>query len=249
MRKLKNPDIQTSDGNTTRRGTCAVCRSSFSNNDLRPWVSVRPQVSEQIQRDVPGWADGGKICRADLAEYRRRYVESLLEDERGEIGELENNVLLSLQHGALISQNPEDVLDERATFGQRMADAVASFGGSWTFILSFLVVLIIWMFLNVAGLLFAPFDPYPFILLNLALSCVAAMQAPVIMMSQSRKEAKDRLRSENDYQVNLKAELEIRQLHEKIDHQLAKQWERLAEMQQIQIELLEEAAGNQVQPE
>jgi len=91
----------------------------------------------------------------------------------------------------------------------------------------------------VVGLSADPFDPYPFILLNLVLSSLAALQAPVIMMSQRRQEDKDRLRSENDYMVNLRAELEIRQLHEKIDHQMAKQWERLAELQQIQIELLE----------
>ena len=116
----------------------------------------------------------------------------------------------------------------------------AAFGGSWTFILSFCAVLVVWMALNMTAWLFNTFDPYPFILLNLVLSCIAALQAPVIMMSQKRQETKDRLRAENDYKINLKAELEIRQLHEKIDHQLARQWERLAEMQQIQIELLEE---------
>ena len=116
------------------------------------------------------------------------------------------------------------------------------FGGSWTFILSFLVVLIVWMVVNVMVLSAKPFDPYPFILLNLVLSCIAALQAPVIMMSQRRQETKDRLRAENDYRVNLKSELEIRQLHEKIDHQLAHQWKKLAELQQIQIELLEENA-------
>jgi len=124
-----------------------------------------------------------------------------------------------------------------------MADHVAAFGGSWTFILSFCGLLVIWMLLNVTGVLFKIFDPYPFILLNLVLSCLAALQAPIIMMSQRRQESKDRLRGENDYRVNLKAELEIRQLHEKIDHHLAHQWERLAEMQQIQIEMLEEKSG------
>ena len=85
-----------------------------------------------------------------------------------------------------------------------------------------------------------PFDPYPFILLNLVLSSLAALQAPIIMMSQRRQDTKDRIRAENDYRVNLKAELEIRQLHEKMDYQLAQQWDKLAELQQIQIELLEE---------
>jgi uncharacterized membrane protein len=223
---------------------CDVCSKSFPRRKVRPWISVRPGVSELIALDVPDWQDGRFICLDDLAGYRRRYVEGLLEDERGEIGALESQVLESLELGQTVSQNPDDMLRGGLTFGERMADRVATFGGSWTFILSFLAVLVIWILLNVAGLLFQAFDPYPFILLNLVLSCLAALQAPVIMMSQGRKEAKDRLRAENDYRVNLKAELEIRQLHEKIDHQLARQWERLAEMQQIQIDLLEERSSD-----
>lgn len=228
----------------THLGTCHVCEKKFPYLQLKPWISVRPGVSELINSQIPDWHDGKFICHDDLATYRRRYVENLLEDERGELGALEHGVLESIKLGETISQNPQEMLDEGLTFGERMADRVAVFGGSWTFILSFLLILVTWIWLNLAGLLFHPFDPYPFILLNLVLSCIAALQAPVIMMSQSRKEAKDRLRSENDYQVNLKAELEIRQLHDKIDHQLARQWERLAEMQQIQIEMLEERTGN-----
>jgi uncharacterized membrane protein len=219
---------------------CDVCSKSFPRRKVRPWISVRPGVSELIALDVPDWQDGRFICLDDLAGYRRRYVENLLADERGEIGALERQVLDSLEQGQTVSQNPAAMLRERVTFGERMADRVAAFGGFWTFIIAFMVVVMVWMAVNVMGALFGPFDPYPFILLNLVLSCLAALQAPVIMMSQGRKEAKDRLRAENDYQVNLKAELEIRQLHEKIDHQLARQWDRLAEMQQIQIDLLEE---------
>ena len=107
----------------------------------------------------------------------------------------------------------------------------------------FCAVLVGWMAANTVAIARA-FDPYPFILLNLVLSCVAALQAPIIMMSQRRQEAKDRLRAENDYKVNLKAELEIRHLHEKLDHLLARQWERLAEIQRIQIEMLEEMASD-----
>ena len=167
-------------------------------------------------------------------------MEGLLEEERGEIGQLERQVLQSLESGQTITQPLDAVFEENSTFAEVMADRVASFGGSWTFILSFCAILLLWMAMNVTGWLFRPFDAYPFILLNLVLSSLAALQAPVIMMSQRRQETKDRQRAENDYQINLKAELEIRQLHEKIDHQLARQWERLAEMQQIQIELLEE---------
>jgi len=128
------------------------------------------------------------------------------------------------------------------TLGERLSDHLASFGGSWTFIIFFFVVLVAWMAFNVVLVEQERFDPYPFILLNLVLSCLAALQAPIIMMSQKRQEAKDRLRSENDYRVNLKAELEIRHLHEKIDHILTGQWERLAEIQQIQLELMQDPA-------
>jgi uncharacterized membrane protein len=121
-----------------------------------------------------------------------------------------------------------------------LSDQIASFGGSWRFIILFGVVLVLWIILNGFLLLNRGFDPYPFILLNLILSCLAAMQAPIIMMSQNRAELRDRLRSENDYKINLKAELEIRHLHEKIDHLLRRQYNRLFEIQQIQIELLEE---------
>jgi uncharacterized membrane protein len=207
---------------------------------MRPWISVRPGVSDLIAQVAPGWAEGRHICKPDLARFRRQYVEQLLQDERGELGELDRQVIASMEAGQFVTRNPTEEIERKSTFGERTADKVAESGGSWTFIISFTVVLIAWITLNVIGLGARPFDPYPFILLNLVLSCLAAMQAPVIMMSQRRQEIKDRLRAENDYRVNLKAELEIRQLHEKIDHQLARQWEKLAELQQIQIELLEE---------
>jgi uncharacterized membrane protein len=127
--------------------------------------------------------------------------------------------------------------------GQRMADRIAAFGGSWSFIISFAVVLFGWMAMNSWVLLAKPFDPYPYILLNLVLSALAAIQAPLIMMSQNRQESRDRARAQHDYQVNLKAELEIRQLHQKIDHMLSNQWERLVEIQAVQMELINEVRG------
>jgi uncharacterized membrane protein len=130
--------------------------------------------------------------------------------------------------------------EKKLTFGERLSDRIASFGGSWRFIILFGAVLLVWIALNAVFLVNRGFDPYPFILLNLILSCLAAIQAPIIMMSQNRAEARDRLRAENDYKINLKAELEIRHLHEKIDHLLRRQYNRLFEIQQIQIELLEE---------
>ena len=226
----------------TPRATCHICGESFPTTKMRPWISVRSGVSDLIGQAAAGWSEGEYICKPDLAQFRRRYVEQLLEDERGELDDLDRQVIDSLAAGQIVSRNPADEIERDSTFGERTADKVAEFGGSWTFIISFVVVLIVWITINIVGLGARPFDPYPFILLNLVLSCLAAMQAPVIMMSQRRQETKDRVRGENDYRVNLKAELEIRQLHEKIDHQLARQWEKLTELQQIQIDLLEENA-------
>ncbi len=121
-----------------------------------------------------------------------------------------------------------------------MADKIATFGGSWYFLIFFTVFLAVWITVNSVVWMIKPVDPYPYILLNLMLSCLAAVQAPIIMMSQNRQEAKDRIRSQHDYQINLKAELEIRHLHEKIDHLLSHQWDRLTQIQEIQLDLLSE---------
>ena len=218
---------------------CAVCGRSFPPEALRPAAAVRPGILQMIRREHPVLTPDDRICREDLSRFRRQYLEDLLEEERGELSDLDREVIQSLETGTITTQNPELEFDEHTTFGQRMADHVANFGGSWAFILTFLAVLVGWIILNSAALLVVPFDPYPYILLNLVLSCIAAVQAPVIMMSQKRQEQKDRLRSQNDYQVNLKAELEIRQLRERLDYQMARQWEKLAELQRLQIEYLE----------
>lgn len=223
-----------------QKSTCIVCHKKFSRSELRPWAAVRPQISQLIANDFEDWKDGAFIWLADLSKYRHAYVENLLQSEQGELGALEQQVLSSFETGETIAARPEDTDDDQVGFGDRMADHVARFGGSWAFILSFVGVLTLWMVLNTTAWLFDAFDPFPFILLNLVLSCVAALQAPIIMMSQRRQETKDRLRAESDYKVNLKAELEIRQLHEKIDFQAARQWERLVEIQKVQIDLLED---------
>jgi uncharacterized membrane protein len=146
----------------------------------------------------------------------------------------------SLRQHEIVSSDIEKQFEKELTFGERLSDRIAEFGGSWRFLITFFSVLFGWIAINGILLMTRAWDPYPFILLNLILSCLAAVQAPVIMMSQNRAEARDRLRAENDYKINLKAELEIRHLHEKIDHLLRKQYNRLFEIQQIQIELLEE---------
>jgi len=207
-----------------------------------PAALVRNAVAEQIKISNPDWKPEGYICLSDLNQFRMQYIQNLLESEKGELTALDHEVLESLQRHETLSSNVDAEFEKDPTLGEKMADGLASFGGSWTFLIIFASILFIWIGLNSILLLKKPFDPYPFILLNLVLSCLAAIQAPVIMMSQNRQEAKDRLRSQHDYQVNLKAELEIRQLHDKIDHLLSHQWERLVEIQQIQIDLLSEIA-------
>jgi uncharacterized membrane protein len=167
-------------------------------------------------------------------------VKEVLQDEIGELSALDNEVIESLQQHELVSSDISKQFEKKLTFGERLSDTIAAFGGSWTFIIFFSFVLFVWVVANSFILANRAFDPYPYILMNLVLSALAALQAPVIMMSQNRGEARDRLRGENDYKINLKAELEIRHLHEKIDHLLRRQYNRLFEIQQIQIELLEE---------
>ncbi len=218
---------------------CALTGKPISAGHEIRLSAIRPGVADLIRRDVPDLGPSDVIDRAAVADYRSRYVENLLKAERGEITGLERDVVDSLRSQEIMAANIEDHIDEGRTTGERLADKVAQFGGSWTFIIAFFALLAVWMSVNLASAMRA-FDPYPFILLNLILSCIAAIQAPIIMMSQRRQEAKDRRRSENDYRINLKAELEIRHLHEKIDHLLNRQWERLAEIQAMQIELLQD---------
>jgi len=167
-------------------------------------------------------------------------MEQVLAKEKGQLSKLDREVITSMvEHDPLV-KDVEEEIQEKLTIGQKLADKIAEFGGSWTFIIIFFTLLLIWVAINSYVLLAKPFDPFPYILLNLFLSCLAAIQAPIIMMSQNRKEEKDRLRSENDYKVNLKAELEIRHLHEKMDNLVQKQWQRLIEIQKIQMDLLDE---------
>lgn len=166
-----------------------------------------------------------------IAKFRQTCEES---------GENEQLIIERLTQRLHISRNLNREYDDTLTFGQKLADRIAVFGGSWTFILLFLALLLSWVVVNTLVLtrLSQPFDPYPFIFLNLVLSMLAALQAPVIMMSQNRHSAKDRVAAEHDYEVNLKAELEILALHKKVDALREQQWVELVAMQQEQIQLL-----------
>ena len=218
--------------------TCAACGRSFPERGVVSGQIVRKEIADEILKECPDWGVEKFICRADLAKFRGNYVHSLLESEKGELSSLERDVVHSLREHELLSANVDSQFEQSWTFGERLADRIASFGGSWAFLVCFAAFLVAWIGMNSFVLFTRPPDPYPYIFLNLILSCLAAIQAPVIMMSQNRQEAKDRIRSEHDYQVNLKAELEIRHLHEKIDHLLSHQWERLVEIQELQLELL-----------
>ena len=219
---------------------CQVCKKPKSPHEGQIGELVRPSLAEFIKKCRPGWDGKGFICLDDLGQFRKEYVKEVLQDEIGELSALDNEVIESLQQHEILASNIAEQFETKLTFGERLSDRIASFGGSWKFIISFGVVIVFWIAINVVLLATRAFDPFPFILLNLILSCLAALQAPVIMMSQNRVEARDRLRADNDYKINLKAELEIRHLHEKIDHLLRRQYNRLFEIQQIQIELLEE---------
>jgi uncharacterized membrane protein len=231
------------DRNPEKRKVCQICGNDKA-SDLHPGVLVRPVVAELIQENTGKWSEDGWICTTDLQKYRDAHIRSLLETEKGEVTALDNEVLESMRQQDILSRNPETELHSATTVGQRLADRIAAVGGSWRFIILFGCVLFVWIAINTVVLVTRPFDPYPFILLNLVLSCLASIQAPVIMMSQNRQEARDRLNARRDYQVNLKAELEIRHLHQKLDHLLSHQWERLVEIQEIQMELINEVRGN-----
>jgi uncharacterized membrane protein len=224
----------------TEQVRCQICHQMKDLDEVWPGELIREGIRETIRKKYADWDDQGYICQADLNHFRGEYVEDVLEEEMGQISTLHEEVLESLKEHEILSKNINLEFEQDLTVWERMSDKVAFFGGSWRFIAGFAVVIAIWVTVNSIALIRQPFDPYPYILLNLVLSCLAALQAPVIMMSQNRQDAKDRLRSEHDYQLNLKAELEIRHLNEKMDLLLSTQWRRLLEIQRIQMEVLEE---------
>jgi uncharacterized membrane protein len=227
------------------RVRCPICGNARSLAEMIPASLVRAPLAELIRREHPAWGGSeGMICLDDLHRFRMAHVRELLAAKDG-LSEAERAVLRSLETQELVAADADAAYDERAILGERVADRVAAFGGSWTFIAIFGATIAGWMLLNALLIHWegAAFDPYPYILLNLVLSCLAAVQAPVIMMSQNRQETKDRARAENDYRVNLKAELEVRRLHEKLDHLLHELWPRLLEIQEAQAELIDELAA------
>lgn len=169
-------------------------------------------------------------------------LQQLLSTEDEQLRKLNSIVIDAVAEEKLISEKMYELEEKNPAIGGKIADSVAKFGGSWKFIIAFSIFLLVWMIIN-AVLLTKAFDPFPFILLNLFLSAIAAVQAPIIMMSQNRKEEKDRQRATNDYLINLKSEIEVRNLHQKIDLLMSEQMQTLFEIQKVQMELMEEIKG------
>ncbi len=223
---------------------CQLCRNHFQTGQAMKANLLEEPIVQMIREKYPEWSSDGYICLPDLYLFRSRYVTEILKTSSQEIYDLGKDMDKEEQ---ATSRNLNKEFDSSLTLGERFADALAKFGGSWTFIGIFMAIIIIWMGIN--GLVFIkqPFDPYPFILLNLVLSCLAAFQAPVIMMSQNRQEAKDRLSAEHDFEVNRKAEIEIRKLHERMDHLLMHQWQHLMDIQQVQVNLMKEISQSSME--
>jgi uncharacterized membrane protein len=219
---------------------CQVTKQLLPLSQLTQGHEIRSSILAMIKAEHPDFGQESFISQDELIKYRKKYLETILKEELGELSHLEEDVLKSINENELLSANIDPEIDKKLTLGERLADRIAEFGGSWTFIIFFFSFIACWIGGNIFVLATKSFDPYPFILLNLILSCLAAIQAPIIMMSQNRKETKDRQRSEYDYKVNLKAELEIRLLHEKIDHLILQQSQRMLEIQQMQIDLMED---------
>jgi uncharacterized membrane protein len=228
-----------------REATCGLCGkraravAMFRPGSLRSGMQerLRQRLGERFDPDQP-------VCGACLRRERVQYVLDRLQEERGALSAVEKDIAEKAANHSILAEHIDAEFDRVSTFGQRVADRVASVGGSWTFVLLFVVVLAAWIVTNSLWLGAGAFDPYPYILLNLALSCIAALQAPVIMMSQNRMSKRDRARADQDFRVNLKAEIEIASLHEKVDHQLHAQWQRMFELQEMQIEILQELEAN-----
>ncbi len=200
--------------------------------------TIRHSIMNLIKKENPQFSHESYLSMSELNKYRAKAISEYLIKEVGELTKLEKTVLTSVTNKSTLTDKVVEGEKQKLTIGQTIADKVASFGGSWTFIISFGVFIFIWILINMYWFINKGFDPYPFILLNLILSCLAALQAPVIMMSQNRQEEKDRDRSKKDYMINLKSELEIRMLHEKIDHFIMDQQQELFELQKTQIEMM-----------
>jgi uncharacterized membrane protein len=219
---------------------CVLCGSDKS-KELILLASTHPPLAQWIASKTPTHVERGtRICRTCLNRERVAHSVERLAKERGELTAIESQIATHAASHLAIARNAQVQFEQGKSMGARISDRVAAIGGSWAFVICFFAVLAIWITSNLV--MARAFDRYPFILLNLVLSTLAAVQAPIIMMSQNRVAARDRAQADEDFRTNLKAELEVASLHEKIDHLLHSQWEQLIEMQQVQLELLQQIA-------
>ena len=218
---------------------CALSGKEYPSDKAVPLSALDQNLQRFIIANYSSINKDSQIGEDQLISVKKDYLNGMLASELGELDALEQEVVRSISENKILSEHVDEVYEDNFTFGERVADLIAAFGGSWKFIIFFFSFILGWICLNVYWLSNESYDPYPFILLNLILSCIAAIQAPIIMMSQNRQEAKDRRRSEQDYKVNLKAELEIQLLHKKIDHVLVHQSKRLLEIERVQVEIME----------
>lgn len=229
---------------TEEKIPCALCGEAHPRRRMTGAASLRQSLYEHGLRSIPEkWTPEARVCKKCLDRERVTFVIERLKAERGELSEIEADIAQKAAQHLIVVEHIEEEYERKSTRGQRVADRVARIGGSWPFLAGFFAVLAVWIAGNGLMLRGRAFDPFPYILLNLVLSCLAAVQAPIIMMSQNRLAARDRAQADQDFRTNLKAEIEIVALHEKVDHLLHAQYERLVELQEVQLELLQEIAG------
>ena len=228
---------------------CSLCGTEVEGRSLASPQKLENRILDLIKKDRPEWEAKRGICPNCLEQYRAKKFVDYLEAEYQKLSEIEQSVVSKITRRGRVSRVVHQEFDASMGVGERVADKVAQFGGSWRFIGLFGGILVSWMAVNAFVLVRHPFDPYPFILLNLVLSTLAALQAPVIMMSQNRQAEKDRMHARQDYEINLMAEIEIRDLHDKLDSLRFKQWHELWHIQKRQIELLEHLCERHANPE
>jgi uncharacterized membrane protein len=219
--------------------SCQICKAPKPLNQVIRGALVSEAMVPLIQQRYPDWSPNGFICFSDLKRFQSQFVAADLPTGPRHINTLEPEVLASVQGQEILSANLNVEFNQQLSWRDRLTDRLTVFCGGWRFLISFTVMMIIWVLMNSLVLIWRPFDPYPFIFLNLIFSCMSSIQAPIILMSQNRQDAKDRLRAEHDYRISLKSELELHRLQEKIDHLLLHHSEQLFEIQALQKELLQ----------
>lgn len=219
---------------------CSITGSKVQEAEGVYCKDLRKSVRSFLLKKNEGLNGESFISYEAMNDLLREYIMDVTNNEQEARDALLQRIREQFETNDLLKPiDPPDEKEPDLTFGEKMADRIADFGGSWKFILMFLGFISLWMLINMFILHDKGFDPYPFILLNLILSCLAALQAPVIMMSQNRQEDKDRERAQYDVKVDTKAEKEIRILHKKIDHLLVHQQENLSEVLQAQMDLIQ----------